>query len=197
MAHGGKPCGQTSQTKACNNQACEKDCELGSWTKWSPCSKDCDGGTRKRTKFVKVPAEGAGKCPGRWSADRLEYKECNMQKCGLAASSATLTCDKELDVVFLLDGSGSLGQKGWDAEIKAAETFVDSFSGTGAKAQMAVVLYSGPRTWGGVFKCIGKNAKTVDMKEVCKIQTVTRLGTTASKDMKQVKKKSRSSSGLR
>jgi len=172
MAHGGKPCGQTSQTKACNNQACEKDCELGSWTKWSPCSKDCDGGSRKRTKFVKVPAEGQGKCPGKWSADRLEYKECNMQKCGLAASSATLTCDEELDVVFLLDGSGSLGQKGWDAEIKAAETFVDSFSGTGAKAQMAVILYSGPRTWSGVYQCFGRNSRNVDMEGTCKIKSV-------------------------
>jgi len=172
MKHGGKPCGQTSQTKACNNQACEKDCELNSWTKWSACSKDCDGGSRKRTKFVKVPAEGAGKCPGRWSADRLEYMECNMQKCGLAAASQTLTCDKELDIVFLLDGSGSLGQKGWNAEIKAAETFVDSFSGSGAKAQMAVILYSGPRTWGGVYKCFGRNAKNVDMEGTCKIKSV-------------------------
>jgi len=95
-----------------------------------------------------------------------------MQKCGLAATSATLTCDKELDVVFLLDGSGSLGQKGWDAEIKAAETFVDSFSGTGAKAQMAVILYSGPRTWSGVYQCFGRNSKNVDMEGTCKIKSV-------------------------
>merc|ERR1719440_2227694 len=39
MKFGGKPCGGTSQTKSCNNQACEKDCELTSWTKWSACTK--------------------------------------------------------------------------------------------------------------------------------------------------------------
>jgi len=121
---------------------------------------------------VKVPAEGAGKCPGRWSADRLEYRECNMQRCGLAAASRTVTCDKELDIVFLIDGSGSLGQKGWDAEIKASETFVDAFAGSGAKAQMAVILYSGPRTWGGVFQCFGRNSRDVDMENTCKIKTV-------------------------
>jgi len=118
--------------------------------------------------------------PSAWAADPTYTTNCGLKP---------LQCKEKLDIVFLLDGSGSLGQKGWDAEIKAAELFVDAFSGTGAQAEMAVILYSGPRTWGGVFKCIGKNAKTVDMKEVCKIQTVTRLGTTASKDMKEVKKK--------
>merc|ERR1719353_2215190 len=35
MKYGGKPCGETSEAKSCNGQACEKDCELSSWTKWS------------------------------------------------------------------------------------------------------------------------------------------------------------------
>merc|ERR1719183_3390561 len=64
MKYGGEPCGATSETKACNNQACEKDCELSGWTKWSACSKDCDGGTQKRQKFIKKVAEGEGKCAG-------------------------------------------------------------------------------------------------------------------------------------
>merc|ERR1740127_288792 len=60
--YGGHPCGKTSETKACNNQACEKDCELSDWTAWTKCSKDCDGGTRKRMKVVTQESEGAGKC---------------------------------------------------------------------------------------------------------------------------------------
>jgi hypothetical protein len=43
MKFGGKPCDAVSETQACNNQACEKDCVLRSWTTWSQCSKDCDG----------------------------------------------------------------------------------------------------------------------------------------------------------
>ena len=62
--------------------------------------------------------------------------------------------------MFLLDGSGSLGETGWKAEIKAAQTFVDAFS-EGAKANMAVILFSGPRTWSGVSKCAGKSSKKV------------------------------------
>jgi len=173
MKFGGKPCDATSQTQACNNQACEKDCVLASWTKWSKCSKDCDGGTQKRQKFVSQVAEGAGNCAGRWSKERLEYKKCNMNQCQLK-SGATLKCGKKLDIVLLVDGSGSLGQQGWNAEIKAAQTFVDAFSGEKASnAQIAVILYSGPRTWAGVYSCFAKNTKTVSLDTTCKIKSVT------------------------
>ena len=79
MKYGGNPCGETSQTRSCNNQACEKDCELSKWTKWSACSKDCDGGTKKRQKFVTKVPEGSGKCANEWSLKRLQYKQCNMK----------------------------------------------------------------------------------------------------------------------
>merc|ERR1719305_863268 len=76
MKHNGKPCGETSQTVPCQAQACEKDCVLSSWTKWSGCSKECDGGTKKRQKFVSEPAQGAGKCATAWEPTRLQYKQC-------------------------------------------------------------------------------------------------------------------------
>ena len=180
MKYGGKPCGATSQAKACNAQACEKDCVLSSWTKWSGCSKDCDGGTQKRQKFIKNVAEGAGKCAGAWSLDRLEYKACNMKRCELEAGAAALKCNRTQDIVLLIDGSGSLGQQGWDAEIKAAKTFVTAFSG--GKAEMAVILYSGPRTWGGVYKCFARNTKKVDRERICNIKSVTHF----TADMKKV-----------
>jgi len=180
MKYGGKPCGATSQAKACNAQACEKDCELSPWTKWSSCSKDCDGGTRKRQKFIFKNAEGAGKCAGAWSPDRLEYKACNMHRCELAMGAAALTCNRTQDIVLLIDGSGSLGQQGWDAEIKAAKTFVTAFSG--GKAEMAVILYSGPRTWGGVYKCFARNTKKVDREKICNIKSVTHF----TADLKKV-----------
>jgi len=183
MKYGGKPCGATSESKACNGQACEKDCDLTEWTKWSYCSKDCDGGTRKRTKFVKVQPEGEGHCPGQWSSKRLQYKACNMKRCKIDPGKEVMSCNNTLDVVFLIDGSGSLGKRGWDAEIIAAKKFVDAFSSTGAKAQMALILYSGPRTWGGVGKCTGKNGGKVDMEKTCKIKTITHF----TKDMKKVK----------
>jgi hypothetical protein len=94
-----------------------------------------------------------------------------------------MSCNNTLDIVFLIDGSGSLGKRGWDAEIIAAKKFVDAFSSTSTKAQMALILYSGPRTWGGVGKCTGKNGGKVDMEKTCKIKTITHF----TKDMKKVK----------
>merc|ERR1719386_509080 len=96
-----------------------------------------------------------------------------------------LKCKQELDVVFLLDVSGSLGESGWKAEIKAAETFVDAFSGSGAKANMAVILFSGPRYWSGVYKCWRRSSTAIDMENDCKIKTITHF----SSDMADVKKK--------
>jgi len=184
MKNGGTPCGGASQARSCNNQACEKNCELTAWTKWSTCSKDCDGGTAKRQKFVKTVAEGAGKCPGAWSLKRLEYKKCNAKRCKLPTGKLTLTCDKALDIVLLLDGSGSLGKKGWAAEIKAAQLFVDAFSVEHTKVSMAVILYSGPFTWGGVHKCYARNTKKVDREKICAIKTVSHF----TKDLAKVKK---------
>jgi len=77
----------------------------------------------------------------------------------------TLTCDLPIDVVLLIDGSGSLGTAGWKAEIKAAQTFVEAFDTGSSQAQMSVILYSGPRTWSGVRKCFKTN-------EGCNINTV-------------------------
>merc|ERR1719183_62683 len=92
-----------------------------------------------------------------------------------------------LDVLLLIDGSGSLGQKGWDAEIKAAKMFVDAFSGSGANSNMAVILYSGPRTWGGVFKCFARNTKKVDRDRICGVKTVTHFTSDLSKVKSLVK----------
>jgi len=156
---------------------------LSRWTKWSTCSKDCDGGTKKRMKFVKTPAEGEGKCPGKWDKARLEFSDCNMKRCKLESTSTVLKCNRTFDIVLLVDGSGSLGKRGWAAEVKAANTFVDALTGTNGQAQLAVILYSGPRTWSGVRKCFAKSGKKVDIEKVCNIKTVTHF----EKDMKKVK----------
>jgi len=180
----GKPCPATSENRACNAQACEKDCELSEWTAWTKCSKVCDGGTQKRTKWVKESPEGEGKCPEKWSMKRLEYKKCNEFACELPDPSKALPCKTAMDVILLIDGSGSLGRRGWNAEIKAAETFTEAFQQSG-HSMMSVILYSGPRTWSGVWKCTGDSAAEVDIENTCQIKTITHM----SKDIADVKTK--------
>jgi hypothetical protein len=233
MKYDGKPCGTTSETRACANQACEKDCDLSEWTQWSFCSKDCDGGTQKRTKYISHEPEGEGECPDEWSTKRLEYKQCNMFRClteesgdcstfrldtrlwtcgtlppccsgyeGFGADSNSVqclpssfkvesqythfcphvvepkVCNNTLDIVILLDGSGSLGKEGWKASVNAAQMLVNTFrvsedSEGESKANVALILFSGPPTWSGVYKCTGQSAKSVDMETECRIKFVT------------------------
>jgi hypothetical protein len=106
-----------------------------------------------------------------------------MKRCPLPKNGLVSTCDKTLDVVLLIDGSGSLGKTGWKAEIKAANYFVDAFTVSGGKAQISVILYSGPRTWGGVYKCFARNTKKVDRDKICGIKMITHF----TEDMKKVK----------
>lgn len=158
----GKPCSTQSESKACNVAACEKDCELGEWTEWTKCSKDCDGGTRKRQRFIAKAAEGSGKCAGAWDEKRLQYMACNVKRC-----YADMKCGIPQDYVLLLDACPKSGKDGWSAEVQAANGFIDALQGS--KPQIAIIQYCGPRTWSGVAKCTGKSGDTVDMEKTCKI----------------------------
>jgi len=169
MRYGGKPCSSTSETKACNAFACEKDCELSDWTEWTSCSKDCDGGSRKRNKFVKHPAEGSGKCAGQWEVERLEYKQCNMFRCKVDDITKALPCNRSMDVILLIDLCPKSGADGFAAEIKAANLLIDAFNP--AKTNFAIIDYCGPRTWSGVSVCTGKSTGTIDTEAVCKVKT--------------------------
>jgi len=80
-----------------------------------------------------------------------------------------MQCNAKLDIVLLIDGSGSLGQAGWDAEILAASTFISAFETTNTEIQMSAILYSGPSTWGGVANCLRTPKTAATLKSVCKI----------------------------
>merc|ERR1719356_599166 len=104
---------------------------------------------------------------------------CNMIRCKLKEASKPLECNRTLDVILLIDGSGSLGKAGWEAEVTAAKLFIGAFKEAG-KVEMAVILFSGPRTWSGVSKCTGKNTDGVSL-EYCGIKTVSHFTTDLNK----------------
>lgn len=187
MRYGGDPCGATKQELQCNIQGCDKDCELSSWTKWSTCSKDCGGGTRKRTRYVTSAATGAGKCASKWAKERLEYAECGMHRCMNTENYTTLACvHKPIDVILLLDGSGSMGAKGWAAQLQLSKKFIEAFdSPLGVEAQIATILFSGPRTWRGWTRCFAKNTPEPEREKACNVKTVSHF----TNDLKSLQSK--------
>jgi len=166
--HGGDPCGETSKTETCNIQACDVPCVLSQWSGWGVCSKKCDGGSLTRTKSVVVPAIGQGTCAAEASAERSQSKPCNTQPC-INATSVVMTCVAKIDVIILLDGSGSLGTYGWEQSKKAGAALSRSMKG---ESQLAVLLFSGPTSYKYLWMCTGKIPGKPDMKNDCGIEWV-------------------------
>jgi len=170
---GGVACGETSVAESCNMQSCDRDCILSDWAPWSACSKECDGGLLARTKTVVEDLVGDGKCAEKDSDKRLEYMPCNEQKC-----KGNVTCESMIDVVLLLDGSGSLGENGWEQTKKAAQMFVSALHGGKDNVMLSVILFSGPRTWSQYYSCTGTGSGAPpDLKEDCGIDIVQHLTT--------------------
>merc|ERR1719389_1007786 len=134
---GGKECGATTDTQMCNVDACNVPCELADWGEWSECSKACNGGIEVRRKEIFVPAKGTGFCAHENSDERFEARPCNDQKC-----PPNLVCDSELDLMVLMDGSGSVGSKGFSQEKEFAEAFINRFEIGPDKTEMGIISFS-------------------------------------------------------
>jgi hypothetical protein len=77
-------------------------------------------------------------------------------------SQETVVCDSKVDVVIMLDGSGSLGKSGWAATLVMGQKLVKAFNSPfvdNKNARVAVQLFSGPGTWSAYRQCLGKSYK--------------------------------------
>ena len=102
--NGGLPCEDGSEQVPCNVEACDRPCELElDWSEWSDCRKSCDYGWKTRTKGVLREAGPTGTCPETGSKERKETAPCNSFVC-----PPEMVCDKKMDFVILMDGSGSV-----------------------------------------------------------------------------------------
>jgi len=107
-----------------------------------------------RTKSIKTPTIGAGQCWKEKTPERWEKQFCNMAPC-----PKVIECVANLDVVFVLDGSGSIGYwrrgpKHYGRNFKLMQDFIgkivaqsklsklDEFEQAGDGLRFGVVLYS-------------------------------------------------------
>jgi len=138
--HGGEPCGELSESIECNVFACDMPCEINpDWSEWTPCSKECDWGYTIRQKDVIKEGGPEGYCPEWYYPERLEAAYCNTQEC-----PPDLVCEAQIDMLVLLDGSGSVNWYGPGFENEREFTLnmfnLMSFGEQGAKA--GVILFS-------------------------------------------------------
>jgi len=145
---GGEECGDTTEAVDCNVFSCDADCELSQWTEWCGCNKECDGGMQRRVRPVSREALGQGTCPEELDETRTEWQQCNTQPCAqyivLPDGHPYLQCHQKMDVILLLDGSGSVGATGWAATIEFTKTFIQALDLGPDTANVAVLVFSGP-----------------------------------------------------
>merc|ERR1719395_1329 len=138
--HGGEPCGDLSEALECNVFACDRPCELDpEWSEWTECSKECDSGITFHSKGVMVPAGPQGSCPEWWEPERMQEAYCNTMDC-----PQDLVCTAQMDMLVLIDGSGSVNWygPGFEQERSFTQKLFElmSFGAEGAKA--GVILFS-------------------------------------------------------
>jgi len=96
-----------------------------------------------KTKLIEEQAVGNGHCDDDDSWERKQYEPCNMFPCIKESTAETLICQDTLDVVLLIDGSGSIGPTGWEKSKHAAKLLMDAFKGDSkSDNEVAVLLYS-------------------------------------------------------
>jgi len=179
--HGGEPCPATDDETSCHMGACDANCELSDWSKWSQCSKACGGGVLRRQKSIDTPAKGTGKCWGPETWKRLRFRRCNSYSCNYLLRRITrgsaprdfLRCSSAVDVTLLIDGSGSLGSYGWSKSKELAADLVRNLNDGSSNVQVAVELFSGPKNWDDYRKCTD-TPNEVNMETTCGMKWVSR-----------------------
>lgn len=139
--HGGLPTAETLQEEVCNPRPCDDDCQLGDWTVWSNCSTACGSGHRSRERFVVTEAVGRGTCPSPDDVARRQTIGCN--ETAPACPNTTIgafKCASHLDLLLVLDGSGSVTTEGFTKVKNFATKLLERVALQGETAAVAEKL---------------------------------------------------------
>jgi len=173
----GQVCPEESETQQCNPEDCNRNCELGDWGEWSGCSKLCHVGHRARRVPVLVEQKGQGTCPHPDSEERLGFEECNKDTCmsKLSSNRSYLECHSKVDVVLIIDGSGSVTQQGFDQSMEMGRRLLMNMVGGGDGVEVGVWVFGGPKTEEALDECSGHMTTTPDWWTDCGMRWVTHL----------------------
>mmetsp|Transcript_145458 Transcript_145458/g.466159 ORF Transcript_145458/g.466159 Transcript_145458/m.466159 type:complete len:877 (+) Transcript_145458:72-2702(+) len=180
MKYSGEPCEDTEETEGCNSQNCNADCNLVDWTEWTSCSQACWKGSARRDRVIKDAARGTGKCPAPVGEERLQYRDCNDKPCSefyhTTPKGNFIKCGSKVDLIILMDGSGSLGQTGWMSSLTMVQSLLSNLMGADDMVKAALQVFSGPTTWDQYRSCIGAvGSAPPDMEKDCRIAWIKHL----------------------
>lgn len=157
------------QERDCNPTACPVDCVTYAWSEWTPCSKECGGGSTERTAGIRIQAEhGVKACEPH---QLKETAQCNVHKCLSAGkcNAKHVTCSihdktshtrgkygKDFEGVGESYESYTMrvehyrhdSKSDWGLAMSADRraTAKDSLTGTGFKCHRTSTALSGPHT---------------------------------------------------
>eukprot|EP00992_Anisonema_acinus_P015677 TRINITY_DN9845_c0_g1_i1.p1 TRINITY_DN9845_c0_g1~~TRINITY_DN9845_c0_g1_i1.p1 ORF type:complete len:1608 (-),score=285.57 TRINITY_DN9845_c0_g1_i1:1661-6484(-) len=79
----GVGCPALTEDQPCSTECCPQDCQLGEWSGWTECDRDCGGGVRTRTRQVVLPQCEGAPCPqeGLSGSTQTETQDCNTECC--------------------------------------------------------------------------------------------------------------------
>ncbi|CAL1533862.1 unnamed protein product [Lymnaea stagnalis] len=94
------------EQRACQSYAARKDCQVGPWSDWGTCVRDCEKGIQKSTRVITViEACGGLSCTGRYNLTQTKTchekctQLCNQGKCscnpGYVLQTDGYTCKKK------------------------------------------------------------------------------------------------------
>eukprot|EP00747_Dinoflagellata_sp_TGD_P154140 gnl/TRDRNA2_/TRDRNA2_177468_c6_seq5.p1 gnl/TRDRNA2_/TRDRNA2_177468_c6~~gnl/TRDRNA2_/TRDRNA2_177468_c6_seq5.p1 ORF type:complete len:976 (-),score=226.53 gnl/TRDRNA2_/TRDRNA2_177468_c6_seq5:63-2576(-) len=96
----GHACPDLTLKKKCNEFKCPVDCELGEWSGWSKCTKECGGGVQARTRAVIVkPKDGGTSCETLQESQSCNTFSCD-RDCTLKKWTKWTPCTKACDEGF-------------------------------------------------------------------------------------------------
>lgn len=88
------------QQRACESYAARKDCQVGPWSEWSTCIRDCERGIQRSTRVINVTeACGGLSCTGRYNL--TQTRACH-EKCTQLCNQGKCSCNT--GYVLLTDG---------------------------------------------------------------------------------------------
>mmetsp|Transcript_37357 Transcript_37357/g.79266 ORF Transcript_37357/g.79266 Transcript_37357/m.79266 type:complete len:754 (-) Transcript_37357:39-2300(-) len=76
-ATNGGTCRPLQLQQKCSNEDCPNDCTLSTWSSWSACSAECDGGFQERRRNITTQPQGDGVPCG----NLVSSRPCNSRAC--------------------------------------------------------------------------------------------------------------------